>query len=859
MKPNSIRIPVLSLLLMLPLASLLAQLGPGDILFTGYNADGDDGIAFVCMKDIAAQDTIRFTDEEWDGSSFGNGEGDLYWYHTATTPMGMVVTIDEVSKASPIASIGTAGVVNNNKTFLSASNEELYAYTGALRQPSAFLSALANDGFSARGVLTGTGLVEGSTAFDIGGDEDIAAYVGPRTGMDAAATTASLMDPSQWITQDGGGNQHLDGTAPDVPFDATPFSINTFSSVTHTVTNAGNSFVPETLYIQEGDSVYWSITGNHNVNGSLATYPNNPEGFYSGPAPQSSFGHLFQTAGAYSYQCDPHAGIGMTGYIEVQGALNPVSNLTLVANNASSMNIIWSKPSGVSGVDWDGVAVFMSESPFSSFFTHNAQEFSNYNGSVLYGSGTMVSANGSNNGYCIYNSTANADGYINVDSLNPGTRYYVAAFAYRSVASANDDVSSEEVSDARTNTLGSALQKFCPKLDSVKELDHGRGKYRAYLGPLAHGDQYRVRWMRVISSNPIRVDSSQIRSRKFRKAPQGHKNFNVAPWFNSTVLVWLEVDTLDGPGEIWANPLACNLDMAGNGFVLFNTGGGGGSGTLTGSVIDGNISSFTIPCNSQVLTVVEQTPATCPDDSVLLRAGYAGGTGTPTYLWSNGTTTKRAFAAQGETLSVSVTDQTGCTMTDSITASTLANTSATPANVGTTRSGTVVTVTWDPSNFQTGQSLIGYRVQYRLRNTVAWTSSSLTTNTTASVDFAGGTPGNYQFSVIARYNDNGTPTTSARACFALRGVPFTKNGNLAPSNSEIINEVYPNPVDDILFVAAAQGSLVQLTDLLGRVIVEKQADGPELRFDLSELNDGAYIVHIADDRERSRQCKVIKN
>ena len=135
----------------------------------------------------------------------------------------------------------------------------------------------------------------------------------------------------------------------------------------------------------------------------------------------------------------------------------------------------------------------------------------------------------------------------------------------------------------------------------------------------------------------------------------------------------------------------------------------------------------------------------------------------------------------------------------------------------------------------------------------------MTTNTTASVDFAGGTPGNYQFSVIARYNDNGTPTTSARACFALRGVPFTKNGNVAPSNSEIINEVYPNPVDDILFVAAAQGSLVQLTDLLGRVIVEKQADGPELRFDLSELNDGAYIVHIADDRERSRQCKVIKN
>jgi hypothetical protein len=419
-------------------------------------------------------------------------------------------------------------------------------------------------------------------------------------------------------------------------------------------------------------------------------------------------------------------------------------------------------------------------------------------------------------------------------------------------------VSSEEVSDARTNTLGSSLQKFCPKLDSVKELDHGKGKYQAYLGPLVHGDKYRVRWTKVISNNPLRIDSSQIRSREFRKAPQGYKNFNINPWYNSTVLIWLEVDTLDGPGSVWANPLACNLDMAGNGFVLFNTGGGGGSGTLTGSVIDGNISSFTVACNSQVLTVVEQTPATCPDDSVLLRAGYAGGTGTPTYLWSNGTTTKRAFAAQGETLSVTVTDQTGCTMTDSLTASTLANTSATPTNVATTRSGTVVTVTWNPSNFQTGQSLIGYRVQYRLRNTVTWTSTSLTSNTTASVDFAGGTPGNYQFSVISRFNDNGTPTTSARACFALRGVPFTKNGTAASANAVLPTHVYPNPANDRLFVTAEDGSLVQLTDMSGRIIAQREAVGTEVRFELSDLSSGAYMVHI-HGKDGTQQHKVIKN
>ena len=59
------------------------------------------------------------------------------------------------------------------------------------------------------------------------------------------------------------------------------------------------------------------------------------------------------------------------------------------------------------GVDWDGVAVFMSESPFSSFFTNNAQELSNYTGNFSYTGGTSVSADGTNTGYCIYNSTSN--------------------------------------------------------------------------------------------------------------------------------------------------------------------------------------------------------------------------------------------------------------------------------------------------------------------------------------------------------------------------------------------------------------------------------------------------------------------
>lgn len=211
----------------------------------------------------------------------------------------------------------------------------------------------------------------------------------------------------------------------------------------HFVVNIGTSFSPAALQIAVGDSVLWTLSGNHNVNGSQSTYPNNPESFYSGPAPQTSFGHRFMTSGLYTYRCDPHVGLGMIGTIEVQGALNAVSSLAISANGEDEVNVSWTKPSGVNGVDWDGVMVFMSESPFSNFFTNNAQEASNYTGNFSYMGGTMVSADGTNNGYCIYNSTANTDGNIDIDGLTANTLYYVTAYAYRTVAASDDEVSFE--------------------------------------------------------------------------------------------------------------------------------------------------------------------------------------------------------------------------------------------------------------------------------------------------------------------------------------------------------------------------------------------------------------------------------
>jgi len=92
------------------------------------------------------------------------------------------------------------------------------------------------------------------------------------------------------------------------------------SATNYQVQVGSNYFAPAYLSIQVGDTVTWSqVSGSHNVNGSLATFPSNPAGFSSGAVAGGTwtYSFVFGTAGTYSYQCDPHAGMGMVGTVKV--------------------------------------------------------------------------------------------------------------------------------------------------------------------------------------------------------------------------------------------------------------------------------------------------------------------------------------------------------------------------------------------------------------------------------------------------------------------------------------------------------------------------------------------------------------
>ena len=130
-------------------------------------------------------------------------------------------------------------------------------------------------------------------------------------------------------------------------------------AVNHNVTTVGNTFSPANITINLGDTVTWTNGGgNHNVNATLSTYPNNPEGFGNSISSSSwSFQHIFSIAGTYDYQCDPHTSMGMVGTVVVQSTTNYTFQLDMNNSGYDSMAIPYLRGSW----DWGGSGDMMND------------------------------------------------------------------------------------------------------------------------------------------------------------------------------------------------------------------------------------------------------------------------------------------------------------------------------------------------------------------------------------------------------------------------------------------------------------------------------------------------------------------
>ncbi len=197
---------------MIVLASGAAQaaLGPGTLAFTSFNAD-EDGFSLVTFADIAANTTIYFQDNEWNGQAvgaggaFNTGEG-LHTWSTGASPIaaGTVVRFAAVDQASRSASIGT--LASSGDTGLNATAETIYAYLGAtVSEPTTFLAAVSTGGFGSNGTLDNTGLQTGVSAVSLTASTDYAQYVGMRSGEASfAGYLQKVNDASNWTMIVGG-------------------------------------------------------------------------------------------------------------------------------------------------------------------------------------------------------------------------------------------------------------------------------------------------------------------------------------------------------------------------------------------------------------------------------------------------------------------------------------------------------------------------------------------------------------------------------------------------------------------------------------------------------------------------------
>ena len=110
-------------------------LGPGSIAFVGFNADGNDGFAFIVIDPIAAGSVIRFSDNEWNGleigsgGAFNTGEGGLTWTNGGSE-LAAGTIVEFLNTSSTTTRSVNIGAVSGGTIALGNSDESIYAFVG---------------------------------------------------------------------------------------------------------------------------------------------------------------------------------------------------------------------------------------------------------------------------------------------------------------------------------------------------------------------------------------------------------------------------------------------------------------------------------------------------------------------------------------------------------------------------------------------------------------------------------------------------------------------------------------------------------------------------------------------------------
>lgn len=232
--------------LSLPGVAEATLVGPGDIAFIRYNADGFDDFAIVLLADADAGQQVSFNDNEYSSTfmQFGQAEDHFVWQIDQALAAGTVVTFTDLDRGSTLPSVSHGSILNptTNIMQLNAAGDGIFAYLGTdPKFPDAFLGAFLAESATA---LNGTGLVAGDTAVVVTPGSDEAQYVGDRQ------TQMSFPDYRPLIG-DVAGNWQVrtadTGTLP--PFNSADFQVNAATPESPPMVILGLSLFLATLWI----------------------------------------------------------------------------------------------------------------------------------------------------------------------------------------------------------------------------------------------------------------------------------------------------------------------------------------------------------------------------------------------------------------------------------------------------------------------------------------------------------------------------------------------------------------------------------------------------------------------------------
>ena len=393
----------------------------GDIAFVSYATDAPDRFAFVALADIAANAQIAFTDNAWSsGAAICTNEETVRWQAPSTgVTKGTVIRIQGTS-----ANVGS--IVSGNLNNLSASGDQILAYTGTAASPS-FIAGLSTTtllgscqtcGTSTNASCLPSPLVNGVNTISFASHADNGYYVGAIYGT-AATLRTEINNPANWI------RSNTNQTWP-LPWSFTignvTITTGTISPTTYCVTNSTGTSI----------SIPYTTGGTFETGNVFTAQLSDASGSFAIPT-NIGFGIVSPivatipagTANGSGYRVrvissDPEAN-GLQNATNLTVFLNTPDASTLSALRQNGGAIVnWTNPSGT--VCWDQILVVAQ--PTNAFTALPTGDGTAYTANITFGSGTAFGTGGS----VVFKGTGAA---VTINGLTNATTYFIKVFVRR--------------------------------------------------------------------------------------------------------------------------------------------------------------------------------------------------------------------------------------------------------------------------------------------------------------------------------------------------------------------------------------------------------------------------------------------